>query len=351
MFVNDKPYRTIWMEDGVVKMINQPLLPHQFEIIAYPTCAGTCEAIRSMVVRGAGAIGAAAGYAMAQAVREVQVSPEPVQAMKLLTTMILQTRPTAHNLFYAVGRVNAALEGIQDPAKWIVVADHVAKQIADEDVEDGQAIGKVGAALITDHMRILTHCNAGWLAFVDWGSALAPIYTAKREGKNLFVWVDETRPRLQGARLTSWELMNEGVPHAIIADNAAGYFMQRGEVDLVIVGADKVARNGDTANKIGTFEKALLANYFHIPFYVAIPPSTVDLTCADGSQITIEERDQDEVLMIYGKTEDGSFTSVQVSHDGAMARNPAFDITPAALITGFITPKGIIPPEQLKYTY
>ncbi len=339
------------MEDGVVKMINQPLLPHQFEIIAYPTCAGTCEAIRSMVVRGAGAIGAAAGYAMAQAVREVQSSPDPLQALKLFTTMIMQTRPTAHNLFYAVDRVNTALTGIQDSARWVAVADHAAKQIADEDVEDGQAIGKIGAALITDHMRILTHCNAGWLAFVDWGSALAPIYTAKREGKNLFVWVDETRPRLQGARLTSWELMNEGVPHAIIADNAAGYFMQRGEVDMVIVGADKVARNGDTANKIGTFEKALLANYFHIPFYVAIPPSTVDMSCADGSEIIIEERDQDEVLTIYGKTQDGSFTSVQISHDGAMARNPAFDITPANLITGFITPKGIIPPEQLKYTY
>ena len=200
-------------------------------------------------------------------------------------------------------------------------------------------------------MRILTHCNAGWLGFVDWGSALAPIYYANREGKKVFVWVDETRPRMQGARLTSWELKNEGISHAIIADNAAGHYMRRAEVDMVIVGADRVARNGDVANKIGTFEKALLAHYCNIPFYVAIPPSTVDLDCPDGDHIPIEERSMDEVLYTYGMDDDGKFIRVRTASEGVQARNPAFDVTPAELITGFITPTAILTPEQIKMIY
>jgi len=351
VYVNGKQFQTVWMEDGIVKMINQPLLPHQFEIISYPTCAETCEAIRSMVVRGAGAIGATAGYAMAQAVREAVQSENFSQTLSDLKNLILKTRPTAQNLFYAVNRVAAAIADHHEPQALMGLADQTAKEIADEDALAGQAIGKVGAELIQDQMRVLTHCNAGWLAFVDWGSALAPVYMATRQGKKVWVWVDETRPRLQGTRLTSWELMNEGVHHAIIADNAAGHFMQRGEVDMVIVGADRVARNGDTANKIGTLEKALLAHYYQIPFYVAIPPSTIDMDCNDGSQIPIEERHQDEVLTTYGKTMDHKIVEVRMAHENAIARNPAFDVTPAALIAGFITPKGIFSPEQLKEVY
>jgi S-methyl-5-thioribose-1-phosphate isomerase len=350
LFVNGEHYQTVWMEEGVVKMINQPSLPHQFQIVSCAHCLETAEAIRMMVVRGAGAIGAAGAYAMAQAVRESTQAGDFALAISSLRQKILETRPTAQNLFYAVDRVYTSVVN-ESPERAIAIADGMARSIAEEDARDGEAIGKVGSALIQDHMRILTHCNAGWLGFVDWGSALAPIYAAARQGKKVSVWVDETRPRLQGARLTSWELMNEGIPHTIIADNAAGYYMQHGEVDLVIVGADRVARNGDVANKIGTFEKALLANYFNIPFYVAIPPSTMDVGCADGTQIPIEERSADEVLYAYGLSAEDKITRVRLAPQGAAARNPAFDITPAALISGFITPTGIYTAGQLKEIY
>ncbi|MBI9048215.1 MAG: S-methyl-5-thioribose-1-phosphate isomerase [Anaerolineaceae bacterium] len=347
MEVNGKHFQTVWMENGIVKMINQPLLPHQFEIVSYSTCADTANAITTMVVRGAGAIGATAGFAMAQAVREATLSADFRSKLLKMREIIIQTRPTAQNLFYAVNRVFRAVEELP-PEKAILVADQVAQEIAKEDALDGENIGKIGAELISDGMRIMTHCNAGWLGFVDWGSALSPIYAASRQGKKLFVWVDETRPRLQGARLTSWELINEKIPHAIIADNAAGYFMQKGEVDMMIVGADRVALNGDVANKIGTFEKALLANYFRIPFYVAIPPSTIDKDCPDGAAIPIEERSNDEVLYGYGISDDGITGRIRLAPAQAAARNPAFDITPAALISGFITPTGIVTPDQIK---
>jgi S-methyl-5-thioribose-1-phosphate isomerase len=347
MEVNGKHYLTVWMEDGVVKMINQPRLPHHFEIVSYTRAEDTANAITTMVVRGAGAIGATGGFAMAQAVREAVTSGDYEVKLASLRDYIANTRPTAQNLFYAVDRVYQAVENLRG-ADAIAKADAIAQEIADEDRLDGEGIGKTGAALISDGMRIMTHCNAGWLGFVDWGSALAPIYVASRQGKKLWVWVDETRPRLQGARLTAWELGNEHIPHAIIADNAAGYFMQKGEVDMMIVGADRVALNGDVANKIGTFEKALLANYFKIPFYVAIPPSTIDKDCPTGKEIPIEERSIDEVLYGYGITDDGKPGRVRLAPAGAGARNPAFDVTPAALVSGFITPNGIVSPAQIK---
>jgi methylthioribose-1-phosphate isomerase len=351
MHVNGILYQTIWMENGTVHMINQPRLPHVFEIITCNTCADTAEAIRSMTVRGAGAIGAAAGFALAQAVREAAMQKKFRETLQTLRTLIVETRPTAQNLFYAVNRVYEAAISQATIAEAVQKAELEATAIAEEDVRDGEGIGRVGSILIHDGMRILTHCNAGWLAFVDWGSALAPIYYSARQKKNLWVWVDETRPRMQGANLTSWELKNEGIPHAIIADNAAGYFMQRGEVDLVIVGADRVARNGDAANKIGTFEKAVLAKRFGIPFYVAIPPSTVDLQCTDGDHIPIEERSMDEVLYTSGLDDGGLIRRVRTTPEGVAARNPAFDITPAELISGFITPIGIFTAEQIKEIY
>ena len=348
MDVNGKHYLTIWMENGVVKMINQPRLPHHFEIVSFEHTEQTANAITTMVVRGAGAIGAAGGFAMAQAVREAVESENYLQKLVALKEMVANTRPTAQNLFYAVDRVYQATAHLRGKEA-IIRADEIAQEIADEDIRDGEGIGKTGAELISDGMRIMTHCNAGWLAFVDWGSALAPIYAASRQGKKLWVWVDETRPRLQGARLTSWELGNEHIPHAIIADNAAGYYMQKGEVNMVIVGADRVALNGDVANKIGTFEKALIANHFNIPFYVAIPPSTFDKDCPSGKDIPIEERNEDEVLYAYGMTDNGNPGRVRLAPQGSGARNPAFDITPAELISGFITPNGIVLPHQIKH--
>ena len=279
-----------------------------------------------MLVRGAGAIGATAGFALAQAFLEA-----PSKAAKAKKE-IEATRPTAQNLFYVTNRVFNS----KDP-----VAE--AQKIADEDVAACKEIGKLGNQLIRAGMKIETHCNAGWLAFVDYGSALAPIYTAHRAGKKVFVYVDETRPRGQGARLTAWELKNEGVPFKIIADNAGAYLMSKGEVDLMIVGADRIAANGDVANKIGTLEKAVVAKYYGIPFYVAAPSSTVDKNCPSGQAIPIEERSADEVLYQTGPGNQ----KILVAAPGATAINPGFDVTPAELITGIITEYGIIKPTEL----
>ena len=322
MKVNGKDYRTVWIEDGVVKLINQPLLPETFEIYCCRDYKETAKAIKTMVVRGAGAIGAAAGYAMAQAFLAGEDTQKAAEVIK-------NTRPTAQNLFYAVDKVLRA-SSKEESLK-------TAEEIADEDSKASRKIGEYGQSLIEDNAKILTHCNAGWLAFVDWGTALSPIYAAKREGKRIFVFVDETRPRLQGARLTAWELANEEVPHAIIADNAAGYYMREGEVDLVITGADRIAANGDTANKIGTYEKAVLAKENNIPFYIAAPTSTIDITCACGDEIPIEERDEAEVLEVRGQ---------RIAPKQSHARNPAFDVTDAKYITGIITEKGIIKADE-----
>ncbi len=347
MIVNGIAYRTVWMEGNTVYMINQLRLPHAFEIVALPDHRATATAIRDMWVRGAGAIGAAAGYAMAQVALEAPNGAGFINYVQQGAATIRATRPTAQDLFYAVDRVLAAIEKAPDISTARQSAVHSAQALADENAAAGEAIGRHGAPLLPDGCRVLTHCNAGWLAFVDWGSALAPIYAAHRTGKRLFVYADETRPRSQGAKLTAWELANEGVPHALIADNAAGFFMQRGEVDLCIVGSDRIAANGDIANKIGTYEKAVVAHELGIPFYVAAPTSTIDPTCPSGEHIPIEERSPDEVLYAEGLLDDGQLGRVRIAPSRSAARNPAFDVTPARYITAIITERGIFRPEDI----
>jgi methylthioribose-1-phosphate isomerase len=322
------------MKGASVFMIEQNLLPFEFKIFESITYQQTCFAIRSMVIRGAGAIGAAAGYAMAQASLEAPAGREE-PFLSSARNEIESTRPTARNLFYAVERVYAAAKVSTKHA----IAEALA--IADEDAAASHKIGEFGSDLIRDGFSIATHCNAGWLAFVDYGTALSPVYLSHKKGKRIFVYADETRPRGQGARLTAWELHNAGIPHAIIPDNATAWYMSQGRIDMMIVGADRIAANGDTANKIGTLEKAIAARHFNVPFYVAAPTSTIDPGCPDGSHIIIEERDQDEVLYQEGITEDGRREKILVCSPGSKAFNPAFDVTPAGLITGFITEKGI----------
>jgi len=324
MKVRGKNYRAVWMKGRDVVVINQPLLPHRFGLLRLKNHRETAEAIRTMIIRGAGTIGATAAYGMAQAFLE---GADLARAYRTLN----ETRPTAVDLKHALDLVRACPDAVAAVAE--------AERITVEYCERGAQIAKVGLPLIKSGTRVLTHCNAGWLALVDWGSAPAPIYLAHRLGRKVFVWVDETRPRCQGASLTSWEFMQEGVPHKIIADNAAGFFMRRGEVDLCIVGADRIAANGDVANKVGTYEKAVLAHANRIPFYVAAPTSTIDRHCRTGDHIPIEERDEDEVHYMAG---------VRISPRGARAANPAFDVTPARYITGIITERGILKPTELR---
>ena len=347
MQVNGTSYRTLWMEGATLKMINQPLIPHRFEIIDLPTHRDTARAIKTMIVRGAGAIGAAAGYGMAQVALEAPDDAGFGAYVQAGAQRLRETRPTAQDLFYAIDRVLEAVRGTPSVLAARQAAVDCAQALADENAAAGEAIGRHGAALIADGARILTHCNAGWLAFVDWGSALAPVYMAARQGKTVFVYADETRPRCQGARLTAWELQGEGIPHAIIADNAAGYLMRRGEIDMVIVGADRIAANGDVANKIGTYEKAVCALVNGVPFYVTAPASTLDPGCPNGNAIPIEERDADEVLYAYGLDDRGEMSRVRLAHAEAQARNPAFDITPARYVSTVITQFGLHAPDQL----
>ena len=348
MLVNGVHYRTVWMDDGIVKMINQPLLPHRFEIYTCPGHISTAGAISTMIVRGAGAIGTAGGFGMAQAVLEAFSSEKDSEAyIHKAREMLVRTRPTAQNLFYAVNRVYNAVLKAPDLQTACRIAVAEAGRIADEDVLSCRAIAEIGAELIGEKSRIMTHCNAGWLAFTDWGTALSPVFYAKRKGGDPFVWVDETRPRLQGARLTAWELKGEGIRYAVIADNASGYFMKSGEIDLIIVGSDRIASNGDVANKIGTYGKAVLARENGIPFYVAAPTSTIDWSCSKGDEIPIEERQEDEVLFVRGKDRNGRIKAVRIAPEGATARNPAFDVTPARFISGIITEKGLVKPDTL----
>ncbi len=342
MKVNGKYYKTVWYDNSnnVVYMIDQTKLPFSFEIVALNDHTETADAIKTMIVRGAGAIGATAGFAMAQAFVENRNSQD-VDFLIKAKKRISDTRPTAVNLFYAVDKVYAAGLSSIDEALYTAYA------IANEDESNCREIGEFGNGLLETGSKILTHCNAGWLAFVDYGTALSPVYAAGRAGKEPFVFVDETRPRGQGARLTAWELEKEGIAHRIIADNAAAFYMARGEIDVVIVGADRIAANGDVANKIGTLEKAVLANYFNIPFYVAAPYSTFDMNCASGKEITIEERSDEELLYHTGPTRQGIMTEIRMASPDSLGLNPAFDITPAELITGIITEKGIIEPHQL----
>jgi len=345
MKVAGKHYRTIWMYGSSVYMINQNALPFSFEIYEAKTYRDTCRAIRTMITRGAGAIGAAAGFAMAQAFLDLAKMEDDsriqLDFLNRVREEIEATRPTARNLFYATKRVyNRGLRNVEHALR-------EAQLLADENIADAKQIGEYGNSLIKNGSRILTHCNAGWLGFVDYGSALAPMYIAKEQGKDFFVYADETRPRNQGARLTAWELQNEGIPHKIVPDNAGAYLMSRGMIDFVIVGADRIAANGDTANKIGTFEKAIVAKEFGIPFYVAVPFSTIDFSIKTGSQIPIEERGEDEVLTYSGPDSEGIIHTIRMASPGSHAMNPAFDVTPARFITGFITEKGIIKPDEL----
>jgi S-methyl-5-thioribose-1-phosphate isomerase len=323
-------------------MINQPLLPHRFEVVDLPDHHATAESIRTMIVRGAGAIGATAAYAVAQATLE---APDASfhRFLAEAAERIQATRPTAQNLFFAVRAVLRAVEAEgSDLARARVAAVAAAQEIADDDARCCEAIGRHGAPLLPDGARVSTHCNAGWLAFVDWGSALSPVYVAAREGRRPFVWVDETRPRSQGARLTAWELANEGVDHAVIADNATGHLMRTGQVDLVIVGSDRIAANGDVANKIGTYSSAVVAAANGLPFYVAAPTTTIDPDCPSGEDIPIEERGEEEVCYTWGWSDEGAFVRVRTTPAVSRARNPSFDVTPARYVAGIITEKGVV---------
>ncbi|PIQ83135.1 MAG: S-methyl-5-thioribose-1-phosphate isomerase [Candidatus Omnitrophica bacterium CG11_big_fil_rev_8_21_14_0_20_63_9] len=342
MRVNGVHYRTVWMEGGAVKLIDQRLLPFTFAISTCRTHEETAAAIRDMVVRGAGAIGAAAGFAMAQAALR---AAEPSWSADLSrgADMVRATRPTAQNLFYAVDRVLRAASTdapVEDRRRRAIAA---AQAIADEDASAGQRIGELGQALIPPKASVLTHCNAGWLAFADWGSALAPIYRAHRDGKQVHVWATETRPRGQGAKLTAWELIQEGVPCTVIPDTAVGHLMRQQRPDLVIVGADRIAANGDVANKIGTYTLAVLAKTHGVPFYVAAPTTTIDRSCPSGAAIPIEERSGDEVVWAAGRLDNGNAGRVRVIAEGPAVRNWAFDVTPAALITAIVTEQGQVP--------
>lgn len=370
MRVGGKNYQAVWMEENDVVVINQPLLPHKFRLLRLKNHRETANAIRTMIVRGAGTIGATAGFGMAQACWEARnrSNPDFLRYVRNAHATLLKTRPTAADLRHAIDRVLKLVEKCfarekeyrhawmtYEPARTrIKTANlvcysvrYLAQQICDEYVERGARIAEAGLKLIKNGSRVLTHCNAGWLALVEWGSAPAPIYLAHRKGRKVFVWVDETRPRNQGANLTSWELIQEGIPHKIIADNAGGLLMQRGEVDLCIVGADRIAANGDVANKIGTYQKAVLARENGIPFYVAAPSSTVDLKCRSGKQIPIEERAEDEMHYVWGEA-GGKIRKVRISPKKARAANPAFDVTPARYITGIITEHGIFKPSQMR---
>jgi S-methyl-5-thioribose-1-phosphate isomerase len=335
--------KALWKEDKIVKMVDQRKLPHSFEIITLHDHRETAKAIKNMVTRGAGAIGNAAAFGMAQAAIEAENKPldDYKKYIEIAAETIRKTRPTAVNLFKAVERCLKI-------AEWGTVAERVeniikeADKIYKEDLKATEEIAKVGSNLIKDGFRVLTHCNAGALAYIDHGTALAPIRQAFMEGKEVFVWVDETRPRGQGARITAWELEQEGIPYALIVDNAAGHFMQRGEVDIVIVGADRIAVNGDVANKIGTYEKAVIAFENKIPFWVAAPRMTFDLNTPSGTEIEIEERNPEEITMMWGLGEDERPTNIRVAAKGTNVRNPAFDITPAKYLNGFITEYGLL---------
>ena len=346
MKVKGREYRAVWMRGLSVWMVDQRALPHRFRTVRFKNHRETARAIKDMTVRGAGSIGAAAGFAAAQVVLEAPEKGFAAYLQKGFRT-ITATRPTARDLFYAVEKVAHAVRN-RPVMKAKSIAVKTANAISDGYVTAGKAVGRFGNRLIKKNFRILTHCNAGWLALQDWGSALAPVYMALRKGKKPFVYVDETRPRLQGAKLTAWELAQEGVDFAVIADNAAGVYLRKKMIDMVIVGADRIAANGDIANKVGTYEKAVLARENRVPFYVAAPCSTIDLRCPSGSRIPIEEREPEEVAWIEGMTARGKIEKVRVVPRGAKALNPAFDVTPAKYITAIITDRGIVGPAKLR---
>jgi methylthioribose-1-phosphate isomerase len=353
MNVDGKHMRSIWVEpDGwSVGIIDQTKLPHQFKTLRLASAAEVAHAIKAMVLRGAPLIGAAAAYGLALAARE---NPSD-ENLRTVYAMLAATRPTAINLRWALDLMLAALRAVPERER-AVAAYSRAAEIADADVAVNKAIGRHGVALIeaiakakkpAEPVNILTHCNAGWLATVDVGTATAPIYLAHDAKIPLHVYVDETRPRNQGASLTAWELARHGVQHTVIADNTGGHLMQHRKVDLVIVGTDRVTAQGDVCNKIGTYLKALAAHDNNVPFYVALPSSTIDFTVSDGvAEIPIEQRDGDEVASITGRAADGRIETVRVIPDGSPVANYAFDVTPARLVTALITERGIVAPNR-----
>ena len=348
MRVNGKNYRTIWLAvDGkAVEIIDQTLLPHQFKIVRLQTLDAAAHAIRSMQVRGAPLIGAAAAYGICLAV----LADPSDEALDRAYDLLLATRPTAVNLRWALDAMREHLRN-RPRADRVAAAYKRAAEICDEDVATNEAIGEHGVGLLADiakkksgPLNVLTHCNAGWLATVDWGTALAPIYKAVARGLPLHVWVDETRPRNQGMSLTAWELGHMGVAHTVIADNTGGHLMQHGMVDAVIVGSDRTTARGDVCNKIGTYLKALAARDNGVPFYVALPSSTIDWTIADGvKDIPIEERGGAELSRIKGRAADGAIVEVDIAPEGSAMANYAFDVTPALLVTALITERGVSP--------
>jgi methylthioribose-1-phosphate isomerase len=350
MKVNQQHYRSIWADAQMqfVTIIDQTQLPFAFEVRRIANLAEMIVAIKTMQVRGAPLIGVAAAYGVALAMNEASDDAN----LALAVQQLKQSRPTAVNLAWAVNRMQAKLIALPVQQR-AAQAWQEAAVMADEDVQQNQAIGQQGLALIQQHthkpvVNILTHCNAGWLATVDFGTALSPIFAAHDAGIAVHVWVDETRPRNQGASLTAWELAQHDVPHTVICDNAGGHLMQHGEVDMVIVGADRVSSRGDVCNKIGTYLKALAAFDNQVPFYAAVPSPTIDWQIEDGlKEIEIEQRSADEVAYIQGITEQGQLQQVRVIPQHSPASNPAFDVTPARLVSAIITEQGVYTPQQL----
>jgi methylthioribose-1-phosphate isomerase len=353
MKVDGKPTRTIWLEaDGwSVGVIDQTRLPHRFATARLVTVADAARAIATMQVRGAPLIGATAAYGVCLALR----ADSSDEALERAVATLMATRPTAVNLRWALDEMVAAVRN-RPRAERVATAYRRAAEVCEQDIAINRAIGTHGAKLIAaiatrkppgEAVHVLTHCNAGWLATVDFGTALAPVYVAHDGGVATHVWVDETRPRNQGAALTAWELGQHGVPHTVIPDNTGGHLMQHGMVDMVIVGADRVTANGDVCNKIGTYLKALAASDNKVPFYVGLPSPTIDLAIADGlAEIPIEQRGADEVATMTGRTADGRIETVRIIPDGSPVANYGFDVTPARLVTGLITERGIIAPTR-----
>jgi methylthioribose-1-phosphate isomerase len=331
--------RTIEWKAGVVRMIDQRKLPHEYVEVEFTDYRDVATAIKEMYIRGAPAIGAAAAFGLALAAvhSPAQSTSELATDVRQAAEVLRATRPTASNLFWALERMLSRLEGEMsagvDQARQSLVVE--AQALADEDVEANKRMGEYGAGLVEDGYNILTHCNAGALATVDYGTALAPVRTAWKQGKQVHVYVDETRPRLQGARLTAWELMRESIPMTLIADNAAGYFIQSGKVDIIFVGADRVVANGDVVNKIGTYKLGVVAGENGVPFYAVVPTSTIDLSIDCGDQVPIEERGAEEVTHVRGQL---------IGPEGVNVANPAFDVTPHRYVTGIITENGIAYP-------
>ncbi len=346
MKVHGTHTRTIWVEaDRAIGTIDQTLLPHRYSTIRLAAVEDAARAISTMQVRGAPLIGATAAYGMALAAKQDASDG----ALERAYALLIATRPTAINLKWALDEMMASLRN-RPREQRVAAAYQRAQEIADEDVAIERAIGEHGLPLIeaiaakkAGAVNVLTHCNAGWLAAVDWGPATSTIYQAHDKGIAVHVWVDETRPRNQGAALTAWELGQHGVPHTVIADNTGGHLMQHAQVDLVITGTDRVTAQGDVANKIGTYLKALAAKDNGVPFYVALPSTTIDFTVSDGiAEIPIEQRGPDEVAIMTGRTADGRIESVRIVPDGSQVANYAFDVTPARLVTGLITERGVI---------